>query len=209
MIKLILVDDHKIFREGLRKLLVSEQIANVIADVGDGKQFLDILDQYDPDLVLMDISMPVLNGIEAAKKAIERKPELRILALSSFGDEKYYYKMIETGVKGFVLKDSGFTELQQAINEISSGGSWFSNELLRKVIVNLNKASNKKADFSDREQEVLTLICNGLTNDQMAEKLNLSPDTIKWHRNNLLSKTGCSNTAALVLFAIKEKIIEI
>ena len=140
---------------------------------------------------------------------VEKYPDLKILTLSSFGDEKYYYKMVEAGVKGFVLKNSGISELEQAIKEVAAGGSWFSNELLQKVIVNIGKTSSKETEFSDREIEVLKSICDGLTNDQIAEKIHLSPDTVKWHRNNLLSKTGCNNTAALVLFAIKSKLIEI
>ena len=209
MIKILLADDHKIFRESLRKLLSIEKIAEVLAEAGDGKQLLELLDKHTPDLVLMDISMPSMDGVEASKKALEKYPDLKILTLSSFGDEKYYYKMVEAGVKGFVLKNSGISELEQAIKEVAAGGSWFSNELLQKVIVNIGKTSSKETEFSDREIEVLKSICDGLTNDQIAEKIHLSPDTVKWHRNNLLSKTGCNNTAALVLFAIKSKLIEI
>lgn len=209
MVKIILADDHKIFRESLRKLLETEKIAEVIAEAGDGKQVLELLAVHDPDLVLMDISMPVMDGIETSKKALAMKPELKILTLSSFGDEKYYYKMVEAGVKGFVIKNSGISELEDAINEIYSGGSWFSNELLQKVIINMSKSAHKEFEISEREIEILKYICDGLTNDQMAEKIHLSPDTVKWHRNNLLSKTQCCNTAALVLYAIKNKLIEI
>jgi DNA-binding NarL/FixJ family response regulator len=209
MIKIILTDDHKIFRESLSKLLSSEQIAEVIAQAGNGKELLELLEQYKPDLILMDISMPIMDGIETAKKAMEKYPDLKILTLSSFGDEKYYYKMVEAGVKGFVLKNSGISELEHAINEIATGGNWFSNELLQKVIKNIGKSSTKETNFSDREVEILKCICDGLTNDQIGEKIHLSPDTIKWHRNNLLSKTGCNNTAALIIYAIKNKVIEI
>ncbi|HEY4786994.1 MAG TPA: response regulator transcription factor [Bacteroidales bacterium] len=209
MIKILLADDHKIFRESLRKLLAAEGIAEVIAEAGDGKQLLDILEKHNPDLVLMDISMPVMDGIESTKKALEKYPDLKILTLSSFGDEKYYYKMVEAGVKGFVLKNSGISELEQAIKEVASGGSWFSNELLQKVIISISKSPSKENEISDRESEVLKFICDGLTNDQIAEKIHLSPDTVKWHRNNLLTKTGCNNTAALVLYSIKNKLIEI
>lgn len=209
MIKVILADDHKIFRESLRKMLVSESIADVIAEAGNGKQLLDLLEEYTPDVVVMDISMPVMDGVETTKKALQKNPQLKILTLSSFGDEKYYYKMVEAGVKGFVIKSSGISELEQAITEIHEGGCWFSNELLRKVIVNIGKSPAKEMEVSDRELETLKLICDGLTNDQIAEKLHLSPETIKWHRNNLLSKTGCNNTAALVMYAIKNGLIQI
>lgn len=209
MLKIILVDDHKIFRESLKKLLVSEKIAEIIAEAGNGEQFLTLMKDHIPDLVLMDISMPVMDGIEATKQAIQKMPDLKILVLSSFGDEKYYFKMVEVGAKGFVLKSSGISELTYAINEVASGGGWFSNELLQKVIINISKSSNKTAEFSERELEIVKLVCEGNTNDQIAEKLHLSPDTIKWHRTNLLSKTGCNNTASLVLYALKSKLIEI
>ncbi|HEX2936928.1 MAG TPA: response regulator transcription factor [Bacteroidales bacterium] len=209
MIKVLLADDHKIFRESLRKMLVSEGIADVLAEAADGKQLLDLLEEYTPDVVIMDISMPVMDGVETSKKALQKNPHLKILTLSSFGDEKYYYKMVEAGVKGFVIKSSGISELEQAITEIHEGGCWFSNELLRKVIVNIGKLPAKEMEISDREIETLKLICDGLTNDQIAEKLHLSPETIKWHRNNLLSKTGCNNTAALVMYAIKNGLIQI
>lgn len=209
MIKVILADDHKIFRESLRKMLVSEGIADVIAEAGNGMQLLELLEKYNPDLVIMDISMPVLDGVETTKRALLKNPQLKILTLSSFGDEKYYFKMVEAGVKGFVIKSSGISELEQAIAEIYEGGCWFSNELLRKVIVNIGKSPSKEQEVSDRELETLKLICDGLTNDQIAEKLHLSPETVKWHRNNLLSKTGCNNTAALVMYGIKNGLIEI
>lgn len=209
MIKVILADDHKIFRESLRKMLVSESIADVIAEAGNGKQLLDLLEEHTPDVVVMDISMPVMDGVETTKIALQKNPQLKILTLSSFGDEKYYYKMVEAGVKGFVIKSSGISELEQAITEIHEGGCWFSNELLRKVIVNIGKSPAKELEVSDRELETLKLICDGHTNDQIAEKLHLSPETIKWHRNNLLSKTGCNNTAALVMYAIKNGLIHI
>jgi DNA-binding NarL/FixJ family response regulator len=209
MTKLILVDDHKIFRESLKKLLVSEKIADVIADVGNGKELLEVLENQKPDIILMDISMPEMDGIETSKIVMEKYPELKILTLSSFGDEKYYYKMVESGVKGFVIKNSGIAELEHAISEISSGGNWFSNELLQKVIKSITKNNINKVEISDREIEILKLICEGLTNEQIASKIHLSSDTVKWHRNNLLSKTGCNNTAALIIYAIKKKIINI
>jgi DNA-binding NarL/FixJ family response regulator len=209
MVKIILVDDHRIFRESLKKLLSSEIIGEVIAEASNGKQFLELLGLHDPDLVLMDISMPVMDGIEATKKALEKKPDLKILTLSSFGEEKYYYKMVDAGVKGFLIKDCGMAELSQAINEVVNGGSWFSNELLHKVIINIGKFTQKEIDVTDREKEILKLVCDGLTNDQIADKLCLSSDTVKWHRNNLLVKTNSNNTAALVLYAIKNKLIEI
>jgi len=208
MISIVLVDDHNIFRESLKRLIVTEGIGDVVAEAKNGKEFLTIIDQITPDVVLMDIAMPIMDGIEATVKALVKKPDLQILALSMFGDEKYYQKMVESGVKGFVLKDAGIKELEQAINEVAAGGSWFSNELLRRVISSISK-KNDKLKLTSRELEVLELICTGLSNDQIAEKLHLSFDTVKWHRSNLLSKTESKNTAQLIIYSIRENIIKL
>lgn len=212
MLKVVIVDDHKMFREGLKKMFQTEGFAKVIGEAANGKECLDLLDKEMPDVVMMDISMPVMDGIEATKQAVAKYPEVKILTLSSFGDEHYYYTMIEAGVKGFVLKSSGITELMQAVREVAEGGSWFSNELLRKVISSIGKSAVKEKatiDLSDREAQVLRLVCNGLTNEQIAADLNVTADTVKYHRSNILSKTGAPNTAALVMFAIKNKLIEV
>ncbi len=211
--KLFLVDDHLIFREGLRNLIEVEGIGDVVGESSNGKDFLNKIESLDVDLVLMDISMPVMNGIEATKLAIERDPELKIMALSMNGDEDYYYKMIEAGVKGFLLKDSGIKEIERAIYSVIDGDSYFSNELLRRIISNLAKPADVKNEvdslLSTREKEVLVEICNGLTNDEIAEKLFISAQTVKGHRSNLLSKTNCRNSASLVMYAIKNKIVEL
>jgi DNA-binding NarL/FixJ family response regulator len=208
MIKIVLVDDHSIFRESLKRLLIAEKIADVVAEAKNGIEFLKIIDSIIPDLVLMDIAMPGMDGIEAAKKGIEKMPNLKIIALSMYGDEKYYFKMIESGVKGFVLKNVDIKDLENAITEVASGGSWFSNELLRKIIVTMSKCKLSER-LTNREIEVLKLICNGLSSEQIAKELNLSYDTIKWHRSNILSKTGCKNTASLIMHSIRTSLVEL
>lgn len=211
MIKLIIADDHRMFRESVKNILTTEKIAEVIAEAENGEEVINLLDYHQPDIILMDIGMPVMDGIEATKKALKKQPNLKILVLSGFDDEKYYYSMVEAGAKGFVLKNSGIAELKNAINEINNNKSWFSPELLQKVITKLNCKSkiNKELNLSEREMEVLHLICESLTNDQIAEKLNLSFETVKWHRANILSKTGSVNTAGLVIYAIKNQLVNI
>lgn len=211
MIKLIIADDHRMFRESLRKILTLEGIADVTAEASNGAELLSLLDTHSPDMVLMDISMPQMDGIEATRKAMEKKPDLKVLTLSSFGDEKYYFNMIEAGAKGFVVKNAGIAELEKAILEVSAGGSWFSSDLLQKVILSISSKAAKEntVELSERETEIVKYICEGLTNEQIAEKVCLSFDTVKWHRSNLLSKTGSSNTAALVMYAIKNKLVSI
>jgi Response regulator containing a CheY-like receiver domain and an HTH DNA-binding domain len=211
MVKLIITDDHRMFRESIRKILITEKIADVVDEAENGVDLMELLKIRKPDMVLMDIAMPEMDGVEATKQALKLRPELKVIVLSSFGDEKYYFSMVEAGVKGFVLKNSGIAELKNAIEEVYHGRSWFSPELLQKIILRLNapQKKNKETDLSDRELEVLRLICQSLTNEEIADKLSLSYETIKWHRANILSKTGCSNTAGLVIYAIKNKLIEI
>jgi len=210
---IIIVDDHLIFRQGLKSIILSENIANVIGEAQNGTEFIKLLSDLTPDLVLMDIDMPNMNGFDATKKAIELFPDLKIIAFSMFSDEDYYYKMLDYGVKGFILKTCGINELENAIQNVMMGDSYFSNELLRKIINNLGKQdiakSSKPDKLTNREIEVLQQICLGLTNDEIANKLDISPLTIKSHRSNLLEKTISRNTPALILFAIKNKLVEI
>ena len=210
---IIIVDDHLIFRQGLKSIITLENIANVIGEASNGLELMDLLEDLKPDLVLMDIDMPHMNGLEATEKAIELMPELKIIAFSMFSDEEYYYKMIDRGVKGFILKTSGINELENAIHNVMSGDSYFSNELLRKIINNFGRPNTIKQtaldNLTDREIEVLQQICLGLSTEEIAEKLFISPKTVKSHKSNLLEKTVCKNTPSLILFAIKNKIVEI
>lgn len=210
---ILLVDDHQIFRSSLKSLINNEKIGSIIGEASNGIEYLKVLEKDMPDLVLMDIDMPEMDGSEATKLSIEKHPNLKVLALSMFGDEGHYYKMVNAGVKGFLLKTSDINELQLAINEVSSGENYFSNELLRKIISDYGKNTPKKNEevsaFTDREMDVIKLICNGLTNEEIAEKLHISPKTVKGHRANLLAKTGCKNTPSMVIYAIKNKLIEI
>lgn len=214
-IKVFIVDDHDIFRDGIKLLLSSGQTAEVIGEACNGQEFLKHMESIKPDVTLMDIAMPVLDGIETSKRVRELYPDMKLLALTMFGDEKYYYQMIQAGVKGFVLKSSGISELLKAITEVNKGGSYFSNELLVKLIANINDQKDKKPDtdadskISKREMDVLKLIAQGLSNEEIANKLNISTTTVRTHRANLITKTGCTNTASLVMYAIKNKLVEV
>ena len=209
---LAIVDDHKLFREGLKLLLSNiEYVDNVFA-AADGKEFLDLLNTKHCDIVLMDIEMPNMNGIEATKIAAAKYPDLKIIALSMYGEEIYYYKMLEAGAKGFLLKDSGMENVQEAIETVCDGSSYFSEELLFNILQNMR--SNKKmeemtGDLSERELEILYHVCKGLSNQEIADELCISKRTVDKHRGNLLAKTQSKNTASLVMFAIKNKLIEI
>jgi DNA-binding NarL/FixJ family response regulator len=210
---LILVDDHLIFRQGLKTILTLGNTANVIGEASNGLEFLDLLKVHTPDLVFMDIDMPLMDGMEATQKALEIVPELKIIVLTMFSDEDYYYKMIDLGVKGFILKTSGSSDIEQGIKEVMMGKSYFSNEILRELILHFGRKNNGQNDLlpvlSQREMEVLKLICLGATSDEIAVDLSLSPKTVKTHRSNLLEKTGCKNTPGMMLFALKNKMIDL
>jgi len=210
---IIIVDDHLIFRQGLISILSSENVVTVLGEASNGLELIELLMNHKPDIVLMDIDMPHMNGIDATEKALELFPDLKIIAFTMFSDEDYYYKMIDRGVKGFILKTSGINELESAIHNVMMGESYFSNEILRKIISNFGRKKETKTvkneGLTDREIEVLQQICLGLNTDEIAEKLFISPKTVKSHRSNLLEKTVSKNTPELIFFALRNKIIEI
>lgn len=212
VLDVIIVDDHSLFRNGLKILLTTSGHFNVVAEAENGKEFLDLLPLIQPDIVLMDIDMPVLDGIEATKEALKKYPDLKVITLSMFGEEEYYYKMIEAGVKGFLLKNSDINEVKNALITVWQGGKYFSQELLYNVVKNI-RSSHKEQELtealSEREIEVLVQICNGLSNNEIADNLHISKRTVDKHRANLLDKTNSKNTAHLVMFAIKNKLIDI
>lgn len=206
-----LVDDHQLFREGLKLLLRNISFIGEVYEASNGQEFLDALGKVKPDIVFMDIEMPVLNGIDATRTAIEKWPELRIIALSMYGDEEYYVKMINAGVKGFILKNSGIQEVENAMTYVLSDRNFFSQEIVSELVQNLaaKKKITKSDDLSEREAEILLYICNGYSNKEIADKLFISKRTVDKHRENLLFKTRSKNTAGLVMYAIQSGILDL
>ena len=209
-----LVDDHKLFREGLKLLLSTRDFIHHVYEASNGREFIEGLATVACDVVLMDIEMPEINGIAATTLAMKMRPELKIITLSMYGDEQYYYQMIDAGAKGFILKDTGIDKVVTAIRKVAKGESYFSEELLLHILHTMRNVKEEvreesDADISERELEILYQVCRGLSNQEIADKLFISKRTVDKHRANLLSKTGCRNTAALVMYAIKHKMIEI
>lgn len=210
-VSVILVDDHQLFREGLRLLLGNINYIGSINEASGGDEFLELLKEVNPDIVFLDINMPGLNGIEATRAAVRKYPDLNVIGLSMYADEDYYSKMIDAGAKGFVLKNSSIQEVEEAIHHIMAGKNYFSQEILSGLIKNINRKRNtiQNDELSEREIEVLYQICKGLSNQEIADTLHISKRTVDKHRENLLAKTNSKNTVGLVMFAIKNSIVEV
>jgi DNA-binding NarL/FixJ family response regulator len=205
--RVIIADDHTLFRQGLK--LILEDIVNieVIADVANGKLLIEKCRELKPELIIMDINMPLINGIEASRILLQESPDLKILVVSMYGDEQYYNSVIENGVKGFILKDAENTELRAAVKSILNGKTYFSQELLLKLI--RNRKHSNQISLTQREHQILELICQGFSSVEIAQKLFLSERTVDNHRANLLDKTGCRNSLSLVLYAFRNNLVDI
>jgi len=213
MNKIMLVDDHAMFRDGIKVLIEDEGIGTVIAEAENGQKFLQLLQDYEPDLIIMDLEMPVMGGLEAIKRALSINPQLKILVLTMLNDDINYTEIVHAGVMGLILKTSGKKELERAFDAILNGESYFSAGILRHIITKSTSETEKQTKstikFTERETEVLQWLCKGLTVSEIGEKIFLSVKTIETHRSSLLRKTDAKNTINLILFAIKNKLVEI
>ena len=210
-ISIYIVDDHSLFREGLKLLLSNLDYIDHVYEAENGQQFIDGLAKNHVDIAMLDIEMPVMNGIHAAKLAKQIAPGIKIIALSMYSDENYYLSMIEAGACGFLLKNSNFQEVEKAIIDVYNDKSYISIEILNNILKQPQKTSLSKVneDLTEREDEILLLICKGLTNNEIADRLGLSKRTVDKHRENLLMKTQSKNTANLVIYAIKNGYLKI
>ena len=217
MIKIALVDDHAMFREGLNFALSQDDDFEVMNESSNGKEFITFLEENrdnKPDVVIMDINMPVMDGETATSHALAIHPDLSIITLSMFSDTDYYQKMVAVGVKGFLMKEAGVIELSEAIRAVVNGGTYFSQDLLQRIIMEISNpkviSSRQKAiDLTRREEEVLEQICKGLDNKEIGDRLFISQKTVEGHKTNLMSKTNTKNAINLMLFAIKHNLVNI
>ncbi len=211
-IKLCIVDDHEIFRKGLKLVFNKNADIDVVGEAGSGEEFLQLMDDVHFDVVLMDIKMNGIDGIETTEKALQKNPNLKVLVLSTFGEEEFLQQIINVGAKGFLLKNVDKQTLFNAIGLVYNNQNYFSPELIpffTNKYINQNNFEEHDAELSKRELEVLTLIGEGLTNSEIAEKLFISIRTVDKHKNNLISKTGSKNVVSLLIYAIKNKIISL
>ena len=208
--KIILVDDHSLFRNGLRGLLERRAACRVVGEAASGEEFLAMLGGVDADVVFMDFAMPGLDGAQTTERALAQRPDLKIITLSMFGEESYYSRMVEAGARGFLLKDSDIGDVIEAVETVAAGGSYFSPQLLSSLTGRMRTREDAADEqLSSREREILVAVCRGLSNQEIADELFISKRTVDKHRANILEKTGCKNTASLVVYAIRNGIVDI
>jgi DNA-binding NarL/FixJ family response regulator len=214
--KVLVVDDHRIFREGLVFVISRMKDFEVIGEASNGEIFLEMIENIKPDVILMDISMPVIDGTEATTRAIKKYPDLKIIALTMFSDKEFFNKMVQAGVSGFLLKESGKEELEKAFHAVISGEKYYSQKLIHNIILNssitnqpIKRIPSPRVNLTTIESEILKSICMGLSAIQISENLSLSLRSIEGYKADLMSKTGTKNTINLAVFALKNKLVDI
>ncbi|MDA9563817.1 response regulator transcription factor [Flavobacteriales bacterium] len=217
MINILLVDDHKIIRDGIRAMLDFIDTFNIVGECESGHEVIPFITQNEVDIIIMDINMPDMNGIEVTELVISKFPAAKIIALTMHDQESYITKILKAGAMGYVLKNAGQDVLGEAINSVYAGKTYFSagvsEIMMSKYLKNPSKkfVSNSMTsidDLTSREKEIIALIADELTNNEIADKLFISARTVDTHRRNLLQKLGVKNTAGLVKFALQNNLAE-
>ena len=208
-VKIILADDHRIMREGLRALLEKQSGMEVIAEAEDGRTTVDLAHELKPDVVVIDISMPDLNGIDATRQIISASPHIKVIALSMHSDRKFVREMLAAGASGYLLKDSAFEELGAALAAVINNQTYLSPKIADTVVRDyLGKIDTTESKTSPtlthREREVLQLLAEGRTTKEIASKLCVSIKTIETHRKQIMEKVGLNSVAELTKYAIRE-----
>jgi DNA-binding NarL/FixJ family response regulator len=208
LIRIILADDHRIVREGLRALLSGEPDMTVIAEADNGRKAVSLAQELRPDLVIMDVSMPDLNGIEATHQILARDPLIRVIALSIHSDRRFVLRMFEAGAAGYLLKDCAYEELTRAIRVVAEGDPYLSQGIaglvLGELLGRLLAGDPQGPELTGREREVLQLITEGHTTKQIASKLKVSVKTVETHRRQIMDKVKLNSVAELTKYAIRE-----
>jgi DNA-binding NarL/FixJ family response regulator len=214
-IRILLVDDHTVVRQGLRALLEAEPDIAVIGEADTGRAAVQLTKKLQPDVVVMDIAMPQLNGLEATRQIMKENPNAKVLVLSSYNDDEYVHQLTEAGAVGYLLKQTASTELLKAVREARKGNAYFSPSISKRILEQYREAFlngtpvRKRSDFlTTREAEVLQLIAEGAPNKQIAAELCISIKTVEKHRQQVMNKLNIHDIAGLTRYAISKGIIE-
>lgn len=216
-IKVLIADDHDIVRSGLRMLFQRTPDVVVVGEAGDGEEAVRLAEKIKPDVAILDVSMPKLNGLQATRALKERFPSIRVLILTIHEEEEYIYEMIRSEADGHVLKSANRKEIIDAVHSVASGGQFYSsaisslmiNEFIRKVKEDEEAPKRPAQSLTKREIEILRLVAHGLSSKEIAEKLFLSVSTINTHRTNLMHKLDIHDTAGLTKYAIRSRLIDV
>ncbi|MCP3031439.1 response regulator transcription factor [Halobacillus sp. A1] len=223
MTRIVLIDDHKLFREGVKRILDFESSFEVVAEGDDGSAALDIIDKHNPDVVLMDINMPSMNGVEATAELTKRHPSLKIIILSIHDDENYVTHALKTGAQGYLLKEMDSNALIEAIKVVGNGGSYLHPKVTHNLVAEYRRLSDTSSNeafraieyrkplhlLTRRECEVLQLLADGQSNRGVAEALFISEKTVKNHVSNILQKMNVNDRTQAVVTAIKNGWVEV
>jgi DNA-binding NarL/FixJ family response regulator len=212
-IRLVIADDHEIFRDGLALMLSKQQDIILAGQASNGRDLLELAERLRPDVVMTDIKMPIMDGIEATKLLLEQNPDLKIIALSMFDEENLIVDMLEAGARGYLLKNADKQEILDAINNVYENKTYYcrhTSARLASMIVKSKFNPYKKSEpvsFNDREKEIIRMICQQCTNQEIGDKLFLSKRTVEGYRTKILEKMNVKNTAGVVIFALRHHII--
>jgi len=214
-IRIVIADDHTIFRQGLRMLLAQEDDMEVVGEAADGIEALELAKKFNPDIILLDIAMPTMDGVKVAGKIKKSLPQTKIIVLTSYSDDQFLFEFLKLGVSGFVLKDSASQELIYSIRKSNEGMVFFDPSVSKKVMEKFTQVSGGKSDFvnygklSDREKEVLLLVAEGCATKEVAEKLYISPKTVENHRANIMKKLNIRDRTGLTKYALRLGLIDL
>ncbi|XHR92685.1 response regulator [Mucilaginibacter sp. UC70_90] len=212
-IKIAIADDYTIYRDGLKIGLTQDENLEVMLEAGDGEDLIKGIETNMPDVIIMDLKMPVMDGMEATKHIKKKYPDMKILVVTMYDDEKFVIHLMEIGANGYLLKNAEAEEIRKAIYSVYETGYYFnnivSNALLKKLVIkgNIKPSFKEGVELTEREQDVLKLICAEKTANEMGKQLFLSPRSVEGIRQRLIDKVGVRNTAGLVMFAVKNGII--
>ncbi len=208
-IELFIVDDHRVVRSGIKALVETEPSLEVIGEASDGREAVAKVSQRSPDVILMDLVMPEMDGVEATKKIIQDNPEGKILILTSFSEEERIIQAIKAGATGYLIKDASPDELVGAIRDVYRGESTLDPKVAGTVLRSMQNEEESSDDLTERETEVLELVAEGLPNDDIADKLYISERTVRSHVSNILGKLDLANRTQAALYAVRKGIAEI